>query len=39
MVKAEKNLPPRMTPKAISDRTSTISGTAAGLECRKCCSF
>ncbi|MNF10655.1 hypothetical protein D3C80_2116640 [compost metagenome] len=29
--KAEKNLPPSVMPNTSSDRTSTISGTAAGL--------
>ncbi len=29
--KAEKNLPPSVTPKISNDRTSTINGTAAGL--------
>ncbi len=36
MEKAEKKRPPMIAPKITSDATSTISGTAAGLEWRNC---
>ena len=34
-----KNLPPTRMPKTATDRMSTMSGTAAWLECRKCWAF
>ena len=35
-VNGEKNFSPRSAPNTISDSTSTINGTPAGLECSVC---